>query len=290
MGGVGEWRKILYERQPFPDNHVSQKDFLSGLRKNVTVRLHSYRWLVLHSLPITRHLSALVIFLAFFHCLHTARITAHQLILLANATTLGFYAAWVGRVWWGGVGRERQAGKQAGKSGILFMMALLGLTPILKTLTEDTASDTIWTLAAVSLTLNFIFFDYRRPQRGRVRGDDSIALNAAIFASVLLASRLPSKAHVFGLMSLAVVWFALLPPLLRALQQQWPTLHVMVSLGIVVVAGGMLLAVDALWATLFVLLAAFISFVSPALFVYMQRYKNQIHGPWDEATIQSPST
>lgn len=284
--GATRWRKILYEKQPFADNYVSRDDFLSGLRKNVTVRLHSYQWLVLHSLPITRQLATLLVFVSFFHGLHTERITAHQLILLANVTTLIFYAAWVGYVWQSGEGTDKQAGKQAGKSGILFMLALLGLTPILKTLTEDTASDSIWMLSSIALGINFAFFDYRMPPEGKLRGDDSMALNAAIFASVLLASRLPSNAHVFGLMSLAVVWFALLPPLLRAMQQRRPTLHLLVSLGIIGGAFGMLMGVDVRGAVLYALLAIFISFISPAVFVYMQRYKNQIHGPWDEATIQ----
>lgn len=42
-----------------------------------------------------------------------------------------------------------------------------------------------------------------------------IALNAGIFASALLASRLKSNDQVFGLVSSAVLLFALIPRLLR---------------------------------------------------------------------------
>jgi len=28
------WRKILHEKQDFPDNYVDRKQFLNGLRKN----------------------------------------------------------------------------------------------------------------------------------------------------------------------------------------------------------------------------------------------------------------
>lgn len=39
----------------------------------------------------------------------------------------------------------------------------------------------------------------------------ALSLNAAIFASVLLASRLPSVLQVFGLVALAVLLFTFLP-------------------------------------------------------------------------------
>lgn len=39
----------------------------------------------------------------------------------------------------------------------------------------------------------------------------SLSTNAAIFASVLLASRLDTNIDVFGLLSFAVEWFSLFP-------------------------------------------------------------------------------
>jgi hypothetical protein len=46
----------------------------------------------------------------------------------------------------------------------------------------------------------------------------SLSTNAAIFASVLLASRLDTNLDVFGLLSFAVEWFALFPIFRRHLQ------------------------------------------------------------------------
>jgi phosphatidylinositol glycan class C protein len=43
------------------------------------------------------------------------------------------------------------------------------------------------------------------------RISDSLSTNAAIFASVLLASRLDTNVDVFGLLSFAVEWFSLFP-------------------------------------------------------------------------------
>jgi phosphatidylinositol glycan class C protein len=53
---------------------------------------------------------------------------------------------------------------------------------------------------------------------GNKRYPGSLSTNAAIFASVLLASRLPSNVFVFGLMLFAVEWFALFPLLRRSVK------------------------------------------------------------------------
>ena len=34
MGGRRRWRKILYEKQDYPDNYMDRRQFLNGLRKN----------------------------------------------------------------------------------------------------------------------------------------------------------------------------------------------------------------------------------------------------------------
>ena len=46
------------------------------------------------------------------------------------------------------------------KSGFLFCIFLLGLSPILKTLTEDFALDSIFALATFLFLLNLAFHDY----------------------------------------------------------------------------------------------------------------------------------
>ena len=34
MGGRKGWRKILYEKQDYPDNYMDRRQFLNGLKKN----------------------------------------------------------------------------------------------------------------------------------------------------------------------------------------------------------------------------------------------------------------
>lgn len=306
------WRKLLWVRQPYADNYVSPEQFLVEMRKNVEVHMYRLDWLVrATTLSVTAHLASTISFVAFFYQLYRAWITVGALLLASTTITATLYLAWIARIWlmreagdassaavgWGPAkycGRppgsrleaRKMASRQAGKSAILFMMALLGLTPILKTLTEDTSSDSIWILACLALLLNALAFDYGCEG---IRGQDSLSLNAAIFASVLLASRLPSKAHVFGLMSMAVLWFALVPLLLRYLRQHVPRAHGLLVLLLIGGAGVLLARIGALFVLLYVALLATVSVLCPALFVYLQRYKNQIHGPWDEAVVTSVS-
>lgn len=49
------WRKVLYERQPFPDNYVDRR-FLEELQKNIYVRRYSYWTVVFESAVVIQQL------------------------------------------------------------------------------------------------------------------------------------------------------------------------------------------------------------------------------------------
>ena len=129
------------------------------------------------------------------------------------------------------------------KSSILAFLTLLSLSPVMKTLTASTSSDSIWALAACLFILNALIADYSSPRPGiytrercdsghyvysRARGitltvwsrslTSVLSINAAISASVVLASRLPDDISVFALMLYAVVLFAMFPVLRHRLQ------------------------------------------------------------------------
>lgn len=109
-------------------------------------------------------------------------------------------------------------GKQTAKSGLILIISLLTISPILRTLTEDISSDSIWTMTFFSFCINLILTDYYMHSFWQGKGANAIALNAAIFSVVILASRLKSNIHVFGLVSFAFNWFALLPIMRRSLK------------------------------------------------------------------------
>lgn len=56
--------------------------------------------------------------------------------------------------------RRNQQRLSTAKSAILIYCALLGLSPILKSLTKSTTSDSIWAMSSWLMLINIFFFDY----------------------------------------------------------------------------------------------------------------------------------
>jgi phosphatidylinositol N-acetylglucosaminyltransferase subunit C len=78
----------------------------------------------------------------------------------------------------------------------LFSLVLIGLTPILKNLTRDISDDTIWAFSLCMFICNLLFHDYGSNPTTHTVFPDSLSINAAISASVLLSSRLESNLKV----------------------------------------------------------------------------------------------
>ncbi|RMZ85877.1 hypothetical protein DV737_g379, partial [Chaetothyriales sp. CBS 132003] len=157
------------------------------------------------------------------------------------------------------------------KSALLIYFALLGLSPILKSLTKSTSSDSIWALATWLLIINIFFFDYGShtpptPPTARARAESGAALaspgvrsdssaaaaltsssytaqfpsslstNAGLMASTVLASRLPSTHAVFSLTLFSIQVFGLFPVFRRHLRHVSLALHVLLTSALIVLA------------------------------------------------------
>ncbi|KAJ1929068.1 glycosylphosphatidylinositol anchor biosynthesis [Tieghemiomyces parasiticus] len=169
------------------------------------------------------------------------------------------------------------------KATVIFFLTLLGLSPILRTLTEDISSDSIWAMSVCLFVTNILFHDYGSGPTYSLQFPGSVALNAAVFACVLLASRLSSNLHVFGFMAFALEWFALFPIFRRYLKRIMPLGH-LVQTGLLVAVTFVLFWPIARAIAIFYMIAMFcLTFLCPIWLIWVQRYKNEIHGPWDEA-------
>ena len=175
------------------------------------------------------------------------------------------------------------------KSAILIYCALLGLSPILKSLTKSTASDSIWAISFWLMCINVFFFDYG----GGVGANfpASLSTNAALMASTVLASRLPSTTHVFSLTLFSIEVFGLFPVFRRYLRHiSWKG-HLLVTWFLVMGAGGgvALSISNGGWgkALLGIILGCILTGLAMGIcswwLIGLQRYKNEIHGPWDPA-------
>ena len=162
-----------------------------------------------------------------------------------------------------GLSPRTQARLKTFKSALLIYFALLGLSPILKSLTRSTSSDSIWALATWLLIINIFFFDYgslyvpKRPKRTVVEPSSptsgpvepsltpvhtmdrsppfpsSLSTNAALMASTVLASRLLTTTAVFTLTLFSIQVFGLFPVFRRHLKHESWSGNVLLTMALV---------------------------------------------------------
>lgn len=177
------------------------------------------------------------------------------------------------------------------KSAILIYCTLLGLSPILKSLTRSTSSDSIWAMCFCLLAINVFSFDYSGGVGNKFPA--SLSTNAAVMASTVLASRLPSTGQVFSLTLFSIEVFGLFPIFrIYARLRGW-VCHSVLTLILVLGAGAGVGLIsgdpqdDCYNAIAGALGAAIVSAVAMGgcswWLIGLQKYKNEIYGPWDPA-------
>ena len=194
------------------------------------------------------------------------------------------------------------------KSAILIYFTLLGLSPILKSLTRSTSSDSIWAMSFWLLAINIFFFDYSGSRgaggggTGTTTGTHgkqqmpvaSLSTNAALMASTVLASRLPSTGQVFSLTLFSIEVFGLFPVFRQYARHRSWRYHAVLTVLLVLGAGagvGMNLGDERGWPWKQGLLGMVVGCLIAVLamggcswwLIGLQKYKNEIYGPWDPA-------
>ncbi|TDZ34175.1 Phosphatidylinositol N-acetylglucosaminyltransferase GPI2 subunit [Colletotrichum spinosum] len=181
------------------------------------------------------------------------------------------------------------------KSAILIYSTLLGLSPILKSLTQSTSSDSIWAMSFWLLAINIFFFDYSGGVRVNIPA--SLSTNAALMASTVLASRLPSTGQVFSLTLFSIEVFGLFPVFRRYARHRSWAYHYAMTVFLVLGAGaGVGIIVgdnggECCWPWKSACVGMVVSVLIAAIamggcswwLIGLQKYKNEIYGPWDPA-------
>ncbi|GAM90362.1 hypothetical protein ANO11243_084050 [Dothideomycetidae sp. 11243] len=304
------WKKLLWVKQAYPDNYTDELQFLSHLQRNPTLRPYEFWPLVADSTIIVQHVASVIIFICCFVGIFQERVSPVSVVSWA---TIGTVLGWVARDWW--IGRHpngaptfatyshyppyegrtsrfsprNQERLATAKSAVLIYCALLGLSPILKSLTKSTSPDSIWAMSSWLIAINVFTFDYGAGPEAKFPAP--LSTNAALMASTVLASRLPSTTHVFSLTLFSIEVFGLFPVFRRLLRHVSWHGHLALTAVLIVGAGGALCVTitGGAWpaAVIGVVLGGVLTCLAMGMtswwLIGLQRFKNEIRGPWDPA-------
>lgn len=400
-GGKGQWKKLLWVKQSYPDNYTDEETFLDDLQMNPRLRPYEFWPLVADSTIIVQHVCSVVIFVCCFTAIFQERVSPQTVVGWA---TTGTVAGWVIKEHWqsreeaevaaklrakedgtspvGGEEDEKgsmesssespeygmpfkeqhvplattpngfasqphsrissmnsvDGGNSNGhitnpmsasnditangatnsyspinaqvppwtnnhstlsprmqerlataKSAILIYCSLLGLSPILKSLTSSTSEDSIWAISSWLMILNVFTFDYGAGPESKFPA--SLSTNAALMASTVLASRLSTIIHVFSLTLFSIEVFGLFPVFRRHLRHHSWNGHLWLTTFLVIFAsGGLSMTISgggyimgAVGVVLGGVICGLIMGLTSWWLIGLQRYKNEIRGPWDPA-------
>ncbi|KAJ4460980.1 putative phosphatidylinositol N-acetylglucosaminyltransferase [Paratrimastix pyriformis] len=163
--------------------------------------------------------------------------------------------------------------------GVYLGVCLLCLSPVLSTLTDQFSDDTIAFLSFLLLVARMYTFDYPFVNGDRSTFRGTLATNVGFLTAILLASRLPTTLHVFALLALSTELFVLFPYVRRTVQCYSLEAHLMLTWVLFVLAAALLMPISRFGS------AAVRGLRCPYWLTWLQKFKAEIHGPWDEARV-----
>ncbi|XP_058747558.1 phosphatidylinositol N-acetylglucosaminyltransferase subunit C isoform X2 [Vicia villosa] len=162
---------------------------------------------------------------------------------------------------------------------------------MLKTLTRSISSDSIWAVTVSLLVLHLFLHDYSESTvkaPGVLKNPaltSCISVNASVVASVFVASRLPSRLHVFAIMLFSLQVFLFAPLVTYCIKKYSFRLHLCFSISLMVLTLSFVFTLHRMLFVLLLSLLVFVNLVCPYWLIRIQEYKFEINGPWDEAKL-----
>jgi phosphatidylinositol glycan class C protein len=274
------WEKILYRKQPYDDNYVDEQQFLEQMRENADVKVFEYWECVRESAAVSQHLCIVVIFIIIFKHLWDDQLSLNFMLCLDGC----LFLFWILCLPVLNKTFDLKNVQETAHSVTLFIVMLLLLSPVMHTLTYTFSNDTIWALAILFLFIHVFCNDYRYINGLSEKHTGVVAVNAATFSSVLLASRLPSSLHAFSILALSMLLFGLYPILRHHLKKFTVDGFLALTWVLFGLTTVFLALIMEVLPVLFGLAIGLITFVFPSALISAQKaWKLQIKGPWDEA-------
>lgn len=283
-----KWRKIAYGgMQPgFEDNHTDES-FLEDMIMNANVVRRDFLKVMLDSVSISQYLCIVGLVVLVWTYTLASTLTEDSLLLLdVSLLGLGFFILLL---------TAEMLSFNLLLSYLLkisfFIAGLYLLSPIYHTLTRSISSDSIWALTAALIILHLFLHNYsgstvKAP--GTLENPtftSNISLNASIVASLLIASRLPSRLHVFAIVLFSLQVFLFAPLVTYCIRKYSFRLHLLLSFSLMFLTLSLIHSFHRLLFVLFLFILAFVNVVCPYWLIRIQEYKFEINGPWDEAKL-----
>eukprot|EP00877_Chromochloris_zofingiensis_P010970 jgi/Chrzof1/6126/Cz17g10210.t1 len=180
--------------------------------------------------------------------------------------------------------------KRGVRQGVLLSGGVYLLSPLLHSLTRTISEDSIIAMTTGLLILHLYLHDYNFVNSVTDKLTGTVSLGAAVFASVLIASGMPSEFDVFVHVLFCLELYLLSPFMRRYIRQASITAHVTLTLGMVCAAVALLLPLSSNLTTVFLVAVVFISLLCPRWLVRIHKFKAKINGPWDEAVPHIPTS
>lgn len=266
------WQKNLYSNQGYPDNYTDSETFLRDLKRNVNLKHYTYFEAIRGATFLSNQISCITAFLLNFYFMYTEEVSPSNVLFFNGSITLVCYVLYK----WKNVSLN----DLMDSSKTLLTVLVFGyiFSPLMHTLTDAISTDTIYSMTFFVMFLNVAFHDYG------LKADlvsKPISLNAAIFGSICLASRLSSPYHAFALLVIAAVYFVLYPIFSKMFWKSYFLIPIVFACCFCLRMASLPLLYT------YVCLVVFINLLCPWAFVKLQCHKNNIYGPWDEAVVNS---
>ncbi|PKA51471.1 hypothetical protein AXF42_Ash002836 [Apostasia shenzhenica] len=283
-----KWRKVAYGgMQPGYDDNYTDDSFLQDMVTNANVVKRDLFKVMQDSVSISLYLCIIALAVIIWtQTLHSVIDEASLLSLDAGLLVLGFLLILLttGRL-------SLQLLLHYLLKISYFISGLFILAPIYHTVTRSMSSDSIWALSISLVLIHLFFHDYSgctiRPPGAQNNPTlpSNISLNASIIASVLVASRLPSRLHVFAMMLFSLQIFLFAPLVVFCIKNSSFKLYLCFAFTLMFMTLAVLYNMSWMLFVLLSCLLLFISVVCPYWLVRIQEYKFEINGPWDEAKL-----
>jgi len=285
LGTPGGRRVLWGGRPPEGDNFTDPQSFLRSLVLNARVQRRDFGAVSFGALAIAQQVCVAVLLGAAPAHLTSGRASWRHVCAATGGGLLvgalaGLFAAPPRP-------SPRELLRGLRQSGLL-ACGVYFLAPLLQSLSLTTSSDTVVASSAGLLLAHLFLHDYNFANSITERDSGAAALAAAVFAAVLLASRLEDEFQAFAYILAAMELLVLSPFVRRRVRLGAPALHIGLTVLMVVVCALLIWPLSVAAALAFLALVGFLVAICPALLVSSEALKLTINGQWDEAIVGGP--